>query len=298
MSAKPNPNQTGITAFGRGLLKQGGNLDRQAWWNWFLLVLVCVVTTVGLGVNILILLQTRGPSPWPWSKSEIVLVGTLVTVSLLFLAYISYQQHRLGLLRRERFLERLTANLDVTRSLSETDPQAVFDQIAETCRRIYECDQVSLMLLDEEEGILEVCAAKGHPNAAKLIGARQKVGHGIAGWVAEREQPVILGPDLDRGFFREAHPRVHSTTAAMVVPILLDDELLGVLNVSNREGRTRFDEEDLRSLMLLATNAGICCRQVQERTLLRGIIQDHEVIGGSQKTFPLLGRPRKERPAA
>jgi len=286
MSPKQPDKRSGITTFDQSLIAEGSNLDRQSSWNWLLLVLVSVLTTFGLVVSLLTLLDARGDSPWPWPKSEVFLGGTLIVVSLLFIGYITFQQRRLARLRRAQFHQRLMANLDVTRSLSETDPQAVFNHITETCLRTYNCDQVSFMLLDDEEATLEVCSAMGHPNANKLLGARQKVGHGIAGWVAEKLQPVILGPDLDRGYFREVQPKVYSTSSAMVVPVILGDELLGILSVSSRNGKTRYNKEDLRSLMILAENAAICCRQVKERTLLRSIIQDHEVIGANHPIYP------------
>ena len=70
-------------------------------------------------------------------------------------------------------MDRVKSMLDVTRTLSkEVDSQAIFDRITETCLSTFQCDQVSLMILNHDSGDLEVRSAKGHVNPERVIGRR------------------------------------------------------------------------------------------------------------------------------
>ncbi len=47
-------------------------------------------------------------------------------------------------------------------------------------------------------------------------------------------------------------------TAAIVAPIMVRAELVGVLTVSSRTQGARYDQEDLQALSVFAENAGTC----------------------------------------
>jgi GAF domain-containing protein len=59
----------------------------------------------------------------------------------------------------------------------------------------------------------------------------------------------------------------------MVVPIILRDELFGVLSVSSRSRRVRFDYEDLETLLVFAETAGIVSRHAEQSMWMRATIQ-------------------------
>jgi transcriptional regulator with GAF, ATPase, and Fis domain len=50
----------------------------------------------------------------------------------------------------------------------------------------------------------------------------------------------------------------------MVVPIIVKDEIVGVLNICTREPGKFYDEEDLRSLQVFAENAGTCIHHSEQ----------------------------------
>ena len=66
----------------------------------------------------------------------------------------------------------------------------MLDCISQTCKTTFEGEQVSLMLVDREQEDLVVRSATGHESPERVLGQRAKIGHGIAGWVAEHRQPV------------------------------------------------------------------------------------------------------------
>ncbi len=58
----------------------------------------------------------------------------------------------------------------------------------------------------------------------------------------------------------------------MVVPIVLRDELVGVLNVSSQSEEVDYDEEDVRALEVFAENVGTCIRHTQQADWMRQTI--------------------------
>jgi GAF domain-containing protein len=152
-----------------------------------------------------------------------------------------------------------------------TDRDNVFKQVTKTCLEILECQQASLMLLSEDKTELQVKAATGHRN--DVIGHRQKVGAGIAGWVAKTQRPLILDPDTDMSQYEGLELNSRGITAAMVVPIIVRNELVGVLNASSRDPETRYTSDDLQSLSVFAENVGTVIRHSEHAEWMRQTIE-------------------------
>lgn len=277
--------QKGITRRPRYSVRVPANteIERRTWHNWVLIVCVSVISTLGLGSAILSFVGLRFGGNEPWSGTDIVLLGGLSILVVMFAFYLTLQQRRLMSLRSEleetrertsvqirKHYERLLAVYTVSQTMaSETDPQAVFDRMARVCYDTFSCEQVSLMLLDSTRTGLEVRSAFGHADGLEIVGRRQALGVGIAGWVAENHEALLLGPDIDPAQFRDFRLKEGRPSWSMVVPILLRDELVGVLNVSSRSPEISYDQEDLQALLVFAENAGICIRHTEQTEWMR-----------------------------
>jgi GAF domain-containing protein len=198
----------------------------------------------------------------------------LVLTNLLLIGYVAYRQTMVIRTRRIRQHQRLQGILTVSRTIgAENDPAQLFEAITNICRKTYDCDQVSIMKLDSQTGELLVAAASGHRNVEEVRTARVKLGEGISGWVAEHREPIILGPRVDAKRFPGLVLPKHRVFSAMVVPIILRDELFGVLSVSSRSRGMRFDHEDLETLLVFAETAGIVSRHAEQSMWMRATIQ-------------------------
>jgi putative methionine-R-sulfoxide reductase with GAF domain len=262
-------------------------VERRAWWNWLLVSVMLFLTTTGLAVALLALPRDRSHSPWPWPHSNFALLIALVVAQFVFIGFLTLQQKRvirvrraLALLRREtlhrmeRHYRRLDDILEVTRTIGvATEPQTAFDIVTRTCANTFHCDQVSLMLYHPTDNVLEVRSAVGHEEMNRVMGARQRLGHGVAGWVAEHREPLILGPQVDPDRFRDLKNRVATLSAAMVVPIVLEKELLGVLSASSRLEGLRYDKNDLRALQVFAGIAGAALHHAQQHERVRETVR-------------------------
>jgi len=149
-----------------------------------------------------------------------------------------------------------------------------------------EVDRVSLMLIDEKTQEMWIVAARGLDEKVKER-VRMTVGTGIAGWVAKEGKPVLVKDVV-------TDPRVkmslHSTEAAsfisapivLSIPILLQEKVLGVINVTNRRSGQSFDEEDMAFLYSLAGQAAVAI----ERTIQYEELQEaHESLKAAQKSL-------------
>src|SRR5579872_602966 len=116
----------------------------------------------------------------------------------------------------------------------------------------------SLLLVDEAKQELYFELAIGK-NAHTLKDVRIKMGQGIAGWVAQNQQAVIV-PDVskDTRFFSKVDEKTKMETQSIVaVPVRFRDHCLGVIELINCIGPDGFDARDLKLLEALSDFAAI-----------------------------------------
>jgi transcriptional regulator with GAF, ATPase, and Fis domain len=277
------------------------NLEESSWRNWVLLTGSSIVSIVGLAAAMFPVLRGRIESPWPWVNTDLALVLCLTVLVIGFVLHLTKQQKRVNKLRfalkgseanQRRTLEqqnsRLLGLLRVSRILgSETEPKAVFDAITRTCNEVFESERVSLMLVDPTTSELVVQSVAGNVDPEKVIGVRQRLGEGIAGWVAEQGEAMVIGDHQFKQISAKdlAGKRMNE---AMVVPIKVRDELVGVLNVGSASPSTSYDDEDLKSLQVFSENAGTCIRHAQQAQWMRKTIQQLQAqLQSVQKSQPV-----------
>jgi diguanylate cyclase (GGDEF)-like protein len=119
-------------------------------------------------------------------------------------------------------------------------------------------DNWSLLLLDEAKQELYFELAVGKASQA-LKDVRIKLGQGIAGWVAQHGEVVIV-PDTskDTRFFGKVDEKTKMATRSIVaVPVKFRDTCLGVIELINCVGPDGFDPRDLKLLEALSDFAAI-----------------------------------------
>ena len=119
-------------------------------------------------------------------------------------------------------------------------------------------DNWSLLLLDEAKQELYFELAVGKASQA-LKDVRIKIGQGIAGWVAQNGETVVV-PDTskDTRFFGKVDEKTKMETQSIVaVPVKFRDTCLGVIELINCVGPEGFDPRDLKLLEALSDFAAI-----------------------------------------
>jgi GAF domain-containing protein len=130
--------------------------------------------------------------------------------------------------------------------------------IVEVARAIFGARAASIMLLDEAAGELVFEAVTGEGEDT-LVGRRIPSGTGIAGWVAQSGQPLVV-EDVARDprfAVEEARRTGYMPKGLMAVPLLRQERVLGVLHVLDRPERRRFSVAEMDLLGLFANQAAV-----------------------------------------
>src|SRR5579863_3470869 len=134
----------------------------------------------------------------------------------------------------------------------------VLRTIMEKINEVLRPDTWSLLLMDVDKGELYFQIATG-VGAEALKDVRIKLGQGLAGWVAQTGEVVVV-PDAakDSRFFAQVDERTKMETRSIVaVPVRFRDQCLGVIELINSIGPEGFSPRDLALLEALADYAAI-----------------------------------------
>ena len=141
---------------------------------------------------------------------------------------------------------------------SEESFRTLLQSVVEVARAIFGAKASSIFLLDEaaDELVFEAVAGEG---AETLIGHRFPSSTGVAGWVlVTRQSLVIEDVTADPRFSKDvAESTGYVPKGLMAVPLLHEEEVLGVLEVLDRPERSQFSLVEMDLLGLFANQASI-----------------------------------------
>jgi signal transduction histidine kinase len=265
-TAAESARAAGIRASDQPLTLSQVDRRRAQLWTISLLVIVALLAIVAfysLSYEFL-------PSSLQFEAPSASMIGILILGLLLaFIAYVVDKEIRLRsvarLLIEERVLSSALSNrLSEISALSEVgkainttlDLRDVLKLILSSALELLGGTEGSIMLLEEDGLHLQVVSYQG-PKAETVMKGRARVGQGISGTVAERREPMLIqGDRVDPNIEASGHPE-RGISSAMSVPLVRNDELLGVLNLNATESRRVFGDQDLNALGLFAEHAAI-----------------------------------------
>ena len=139
-----------------------------------------------------------------------------------------------------------------------TDLDLLLNKIIKYAAQIVECDGASLLLLDKEKKELYFTASLGK-KSQEIKKYKVKVGEGIAGWVAEKGEALIVNNvDRDSKWDKDFDKVIKFETKSIIcIPLKLEKEILGVIELINKKDRTYFDKNDEEILIYFADQAVI-----------------------------------------
>ena len=147
---------------------------------------------------------------------------------------------------------------------SEAQYRALLQSVVDVARAIFKAKASSILLLDTEtdELVFEAAADEASEN---LIGKRFPSSTGIAGFVLVSRQPLVIEDVLaDPRFSREtAESTGFVPKGLMAVPLLHEENALGVLEVLDRPRDARFTLAEMELLGLFANQAAIALDLLQ-----------------------------------
>ncbi len=163
-------------------------------------------------------------------------------------------------------LARLSALFRCTRALGvQRDLDALIDQVLVAAQELSDCEHCALMLFDAERGELVLRRIHGYGSWHDgVLGLRLPLGQGLCGRAAARREALRVG-DV------QADPRyvpgLHGARSNMAVPLLVRNELVGVLNVESSRSDA-FSEEHEKLCTVLGSQAALALEASRARERL------------------------------
>jgi sigma-B regulation protein RsbU (phosphoserine phosphatase) len=164
-------------------------------------------------------------------------------------------------LRRQLQEEVGTLNqlIQVTTQLNSTlNLNGLLQLIMQSAADLLHAETSSLMLVDEETQELIFEVATGEPGE-EVVKYRVPPGQGIAGWVVENAQPLIIDqPGEDPRFYGQIDKSIGFETRNMLaVPLMVKDRVIGVVEVINKLDAPGFSQKDLELAVALTNQASV-----------------------------------------
>jgi phosphoserine phosphatase RsbU/P len=163
-------------------------------------------------------------------------------------------------------LEALLTLHEVAISITPTtDVMILLDRILEVSLQSIGASDGSLLLVNEELTELVFVVVHGRVRD-QLTGYRIPIGTGIAGWVVQNEQPLIVpNVNLDPRFSHLVDTDLDfQTRSILCVPLHGRDNILGVIQAVNKTNGNEFSPQDLSLLRFVADLAAIAMTKAEE----------------------------------
>jgi GAF domain-containing protein/DNA-binding NarL/FixJ family response regulator len=191
----------------------------------------------------------------------------------------------------ERRVYQLTALHEVGQALASTlDPDELHKVILREACRVLEVDEASFFLLDEQSGALVYRSGTGR-GAETLIGRQMALGQGIAGWVAEHAESLLVREAQSDPRFSPIFDGLTGavTESLLCVPLLTKGRVIGVMEALNKP-QPGFTEDDLAILRSLAAMVAVSVENARlHRQTEMQLVQTKRAYGEIQALQEITG---------
>jgi len=258
-------------------------LDATALLHLALLLVVIQAFATGLGV---VLSAVRSPSspttlpvpsriaaemvnaPLAWLLASMTLAANPLTVfifgGLVLLLQLGFREHHRARTHLQETHDALSARVTELATLhaigreilSSLDPERVFVIVDRECRKILELDSLIIALADRDTRQLQV--AYSRRRGVEPDSPPPSIGNGLAAWVV-REKRALRIDNLQEGGVavpRAADQLDSETRSVLAVPLIVEDEAIGVLLVQSHIPSV-YDDHLLSVLTTIAQQAAV-----------------------------------------
>jgi len=191
-----------------------------------------------------------------------------------------------------RFAEELRQSLILSATAgtiaSPVKHTRLLEMIVETAAHVIRANAGSLFLIDEEtqELVFEVALGQKAEEVKKF---RVPLGHGIAGLVAVSGQPMAISDaSSDARQATDIAEKIdYKPESILCVPLVYNDQIIGVLELLDKEGAPSFTPDDMEALFLFGNQAAVAIEQSRTQhnlaALLGQILQSIDGLPESQR---------------
>jgi diguanylate cyclase (GGDEF)-like protein len=177
---------------------------------------------------------------------------------------------------------------DVARALtSSLDLDSILGAIMKQMEQFFEPESWSLLIVDEQQQNLYYAVAAGKSSGDR--NQRVGLGEGIAGWVAQHGEPLIVSEPGNDPRLADHTARVSPVRSAICIPLRWRDRTLGVIELLNYRVST-LTTETMAFLQVLCDYAAIAIQNVRavERIQELTITDDCTGLFNSRHLFSVI----------
>ncbi len=169
---------------------------------------------------------------------------------------------------------------------SFSEPDAFIDFALDSILAFVEASGGSFFAWDEYAKELVLRAARGSARE-RLKEATIKLHEGVAGKVAEKGLPVLV-QDIrtDVRFFQIEKKYQYSSYSFLSLPLIANNRLLGLINITEKENTQSFDQDDLERAQAFAVHVAVAYENVRIKIRFRDENQElRNTITGLKETM-------------
>ncbi|MDE3152763.1 MAG: GAF domain-containing protein [Gemmatimonadota bacterium] len=195
------------------------------------------------------LAQTREEARRSARRAEAVEATIASAVEQLEKAHVELHRRSEQLRQKTRTLYLIERVLSL--DASTDSPRELADGLLALVGDDMNAERCSLLLCAPGEDVLYLAAARGiAPNVSE--GKRVSIGTGISGRVAATREPLLVQDVAEAREHALLQDAYYTTGSFLSFPLLYHDQLIGVVNLTNRRMSGVFVEEDVERTRLLA----------------------------------------------
>lgn len=168
-------------------------------------------------------------------------------------------------------LPRLLAAIEASgRAVSPRPKDALLQSIVDAAGHIFGAAAASILLVNEQEGLLEFRVAYGASDH-DLVGTRFPLDKGIAGYVVMTGQPIAISNVRQDARFNQdfAQCTGYVPTSILATPLLAGEHVIGVMEVLDKLNAAAFGMQDMGLLGIFANQAALAIEQSQQMDQIR-----------------------------
>jgi putative methionine-R-sulfoxide reductase with GAF domain len=193
-------------------------------------------------------------------RAEAVEATVSTAVEQLEKAHIELHRRNEQLRQRTRTLYLIDRVLTLDNTTD--DPKQLADGLLALVGDDMHSQRCSLLLRAPEDGYLYIAAAKGvAPNITE--GSRIKIGHGVSGKVAANREPILVQDVAEAKDHPLLRDEYFTSGSFISFPLVYHDELVGVVNLTNRLMQGVFVDEDVERVRLLSLVIALVASQAK-----------------------------------
>ena len=251
-------------------------IDRRNWGLWILngmllVIMAAVITSLYLP-QVWGLVAMDMPAP----ETRGMLVTGMCGLVLIFMFYMLLKQREMANVRGDLFRSRMkeeilrsrlgeiTSLFDMSTTVNmQLSVDGILDIITRRVLTCLEADQSSILMLDPDTQTL-TCHAVHGVDADFVRDASIKLGDGIAGFVAQNGEPMVINPEDVTRRFAAYRKTGRNITSALCIPLMVKGRAIGVLNINRIDRDRPFTAGDARVLAVFGEHAAVAIQKVED----------------------------------